>query len=149
AADLELSAVAVCLLGVRLPRRALARVHARGVRGVAGDLRRAPEALRGEMTLDDLDPPSFQFGRGRGEPDPEEPFESGPEPEELAEPEIIVRRASDEEQPKPRRRLRLIPQMSETTARVVVAIPWIVFAIAIVGIGGAVFAAAMIVLAIL
>ena len=39
--------------------------------------------------------------------------------------------------------------MSETTARVVVAIPWIVFAIAIVGAGGAVFAAAMIVLAVL
>ncbi|MGH2923131.1 MAG: phosphatidate cytidylyltransferase, partial [Solirubrobacterales bacterium] len=40
----------------------------------------------------------------------------------------------------------LMPEMSETTARVVVAIPWVVFAIAIVGIGGDVFALAMVAL---
>ena len=39
--------------------------------------------------------------------------------------------------------------MSETTARVVVAIPWIAFAVAIVGIGGELFMGAMIVLGVL
>jgi phosphatidate cytidylyltransferase len=102
--------------------------------------------------LEDLDPPSFQFGRGRGDRDPEEPppRESDPLEEEPLEAEIIVRRASDEERPRGRRGLRrLIPEMSETTARVVVAIPWLIFAIAIVSAGGAVFAAALVVLAIL
>jgi phosphatidate cytidylyltransferase len=102
--------------------------------------------------LEDLDPPSFQFGRGRGERDSEEPPppESDPLEEEPLEREIIVRRASDEERPPGSRGLkRLIPEMSETTSRVVVAIPWVIFAIAIVSAGGAVFAAALIVLAIL
>jgi phosphatidate cytidylyltransferase len=98
---------------------------------------------------EDLDPPSFQFGRGRRERDPEEPPLREPEPfeEEPFEPEIVVRRGGGEK--KPRRRLKLVPEMSETTARVVVAIPWIVFAIAIVGAGGLVFTLAMIALAIL
>ena len=47
AADLQLPALAVRLLGARLPRRAVARLHARGVRGVAGRVRGAPAALRG------------------------------------------------------------------------------------------------------
>jgi phosphatidate cytidylyltransferase len=95
--------------------------------------------------LEDLDPPSFEFGRGRGERDPEEPFAS----EEPLEPEIRVTRTGGEEGPRPSRRIRLIPEMSETTARVVWAVPWLIFAVAIVGVGGAVFAAAMIVLGIL
>jgi phosphatidate cytidylyltransferase len=102
--------------------------------------------------LEDLDPPSFEFGRGHGERDPEEPVGPEPEPfdEEPLEPEITVRRTADEQESGPRRALRrLIPEMSETTSRVVVAIPWVVFAIAIVSAGGAVFAAALIVLAIL
>jgi phosphatidate cytidylyltransferase len=102
--------------------------------------------------LEDLDPPSFQFGRGRGGRDPEEPAGRDPDPleEEPLEPEIVVRRAGDEEGTKPKRRLeRLLPEMSETTARVVVAVPWVIFAIAIVGAGGVVFTAAMIVLGIL
>ena len=101
--------------------------------------------------LEDLDPPSFEFGRGRGGRDPEEPFPREPDPleEEPQEPEIVVRRAGDEEEAKPRRRLRLIPEMSETTARVVVAVPWVIFAIAIVGAGGEVFAAALVALGIL
>jgi phosphatidate cytidylyltransferase len=100
---------------------------------------------------EDLDPPSFQFGRGRRERDPEEPPGREPEPfeDDPLQPEIVVRRGGSEEEPKPKRRLKLLPEMSETTARVVVAIPWVVFAIAIVGAGGAVFAAAMIVLGIL
>ena len=105
--------------------------------------------------IEDLDPPSFQFGRGRGDREPEEssrrepePFEEEPFAEAPAEPEIIVRRADEE--PAPRTGLRrLIPEMSETTARVVVAIPWVIFAIAIVGIGGEVFMAALVVLAVL
>jgi phosphatidate cytidylyltransferase len=98
--------------------------------------------------LEDLDPPSFEFGRGRSERGSEEP----PEPElrepEPREPEIVVRRVEEGEE-EPRRRLRLIPEMSETTSRVVVAVPWVILAIAIVGIGGEPFMAALVVLAIL
>jgi phosphatidate cytidylyltransferase len=104
------------------------------------------------MMPEDLDPPSFDFGRGRGERDRDQPSARDLEPfeeEEPLEPEIVVRRAGDEEEPARRRRLRLIPEMSETTARVVVAIPWVIFAIAIVRAGGVVFTAAMVVLAIL
>jgi phosphatidate cytidylyltransferase len=101
--------------------------------------------------FEDIDPPSFDFGRGRGERDPEEPLGPGQqeEGEEFFEPEIRVTRGTEEDEPRPVRRIRLLPKMSETTARVVVAIPWVIFAIVIVGVGGAVFAAAMIVLAIL
>ena len=91
--------------------------------------------------IEDLDPPSFEFGRGRGR-ETEEPYDEG----EL-EPEIVVRRGREQDRPGGWR--RLIPEMSETTARVVVAIPWLIFAIAIVGIGGLVFTLAMIVLAVL
>jgi phosphatidate cytidylyltransferase len=48
----------------------------------------------------------------------------------------------------PRRR-RFLPQVSETAARVLVAIPWIVFAVVIVAVGDALFAVALIGLAIL
>jgi phosphatidate cytidylyltransferase len=105
--------------------------------------------------LEDLDPPSFQFGRGRGDRDPEEPLRGETEPfedepfAEPLEPGIIVRRVDEEEKAGPRRRFRLVPEMSETTARVVVAIPWVIFAIVIVGVGGELFAGAMIVLAVL
>ena len=44
AADLELPALAVRLLGVRLPRRALARLHPRGVRGSLAEYERASGA---------------------------------------------------------------------------------------------------------
>jgi phosphatidate cytidylyltransferase len=71
--------------------------------------------------------------------------------DEPLEPEIVVRRVEEEpeEEPRGNRFRRLIPEMSETTARVVVAIPWIIFAIAIVGAGGLVFTLAIMVLAIL
>jgi phosphatidate cytidylyltransferase len=94
--------------------------------------------------LEDLDPPSFQFGRGRHD----EPFEDEPFEEETLEPEITVRRVEDEPAPRTGFR-RLIPEMSETTARVVVAIPWVIFAIAIVAVGGLVFTLAMVLLAVL
>jgi phosphatidate cytidylyltransferase len=101
--------------------------------------------------FEDTDPPSFQFGRDRREREEEKPLDVEVDlfEEELDEPEIA---------PPPRekgglghsiRNLKLIPEMSETTARVVVAIPWIVFAIAIVGVGGLTFTLAMVVLAIL
>jgi phosphatidate cytidylyltransferase len=71
--------------------------------------------------------------------------------EDPLEPEIVVRRIEEEpeQQARGNRFRRLIPEMSETTARVVVAIPWIIFAIAIVGAGGLVFTLAIMVLAIL
>jgi phosphatidate cytidylyltransferase len=93
--------------------------------------------------VDDLDPPSFRFGRERWDPEPEEPFV--PDPDELLE-------APPEEPPPGERRSglrRLVPEMSETTSRVVVAIPWVIFAVAIVAIGEGVFAFSLIVLAIL
>jgi hypothetical protein len=84
------------------------------------------------------------------DPFEDDPFAEDPFAEELREPEIVVKRTADQEETRPRRRLRrLIPEMSETTSRVVVAIPLIVFAIAIVGAGGVIFAAAIVVLAIL
>src|SRR4051794_24073331 len=104
--------------------------------------------------IEDLDPPSFQFGRGRGDRDPEEPLPRRGDPdyleEEPLEPEIIVRRTGEgAAEPRTRGFRRLVPEMSETTARVVVAIPWAIFAIAIVGIGGVVFTLAVIVVGIL
>jgi phosphatidate cytidylyltransferase len=104
--------------------------------------------------IEDADPPSFDFSRGRRDREPAEqrerevePFEDEPFADEPAEPEIVVRRVEEGDG---RRGLsRLIPEMSETTARVVVAIPWVVFAVTIVAVGGEVFMGAMIVLAIL
>src|SRR5690349_2544039 len=77
-----------------------------------------------------------------------DPFDDEPFGGEAPEPEIVVRRIDRE--PSGRTRLRrLIPEMSETTARLVVAIPWVIFAIAIVGVGGLVFTLALVVLAVL
>ena len=102
---------------------------------------------------EDLEPPSFQFDRGRGEREREEdrpsPEDQGME-EEPIEREIVVRRVDDErDEGRGRGFRRFIPEMSETTARIVVAIPWIIFAIAIVAAGGLVFTLALVVLAIL
>jgi len=95
--------------------------------------------------MDDLDPPSFQFGRGRRERDPEEAL--------LPDPDEILDEPVEEAEPQPEDRgtglRRFLPQMSETTSRVVVAIPWVIFAIAIVGIGGEVFAFSMVAFAVL
>jgi phosphatidate cytidylyltransferase len=98
--------------------------------------------------FEDLEPPSFDFDVERGGRDREERLGERDELEQdPVERDIVITRVEDEE--KPRRRFRLIPEMSETTARVVVAIPWVIFAIAIVGAGGVVFMAALVVLAIL
>ena len=102
--------------------------------------------------MEDLEPPSFQFGRGR---EPEEPREREREPEypdeePLDEPEIVVRRVEEEPAEGGAGRFsRFVPKMSETTARVVVAIPWVIFAIAIVSAGGLLFTLALVALAIL
>jgi phosphatidate cytidylyltransferase len=104
------------------------------------------------VTLEDIDPPSFQFGRDREERNRERERGFLPDPDDLLdfeEPEE-VEELREEPRPSVRSRLqRLVPGMSETTSRVVVAIPWIVFAIAIVGIGGGVFTLAMIMLGVL
>jgi phosphatidate cytidylyltransferase len=102
--------------------------------------------------IEDLDPPSFQFRRDREERDrPRERERSFlPDPDDLLdfdEPEEEI--PSKPARPARSRFERLVPEMSETTARVVVAIPWVVFAIAIVGIGGDVFALALVALGIL
>jgi phosphatidate cytidylyltransferase len=105
--------------------------------------------------MEDLEPPSFEFDRSRREREPEgpPPREPGPdyaEDEPFEEPEITIRRRGEEGDRGPRRSLsNPIPEMSETTARLVVAIPWGIFAIVIVGVGGALFAAALVVLGIL
>lgn len=102
--------------------------------------------------IEDLDPPSFQFGRDREERTRERESSFLPDPDDLldfGESEDEIR---PEPEPEPSARSgwqRFVPEMSETTARVVVAIPWVVFAIAIVGIGGDVFALAMVLLGIL
>jgi phosphatidate cytidylyltransferase len=105
--------------------------------------------------LDDLDPPSFQFGRGRRQRDPDEPLadapleaEDPPADLEEAEPESMPGPVVTDGEPEPQRsRFRI--NLSETQSRVLVAIPWIVFAVVIVAVGGATFTLAMIVLAIL
>ncbi len=102
--------------------------------------------------IEDLDPPSFEFARGREERTREREREPGflPDPDDLLdfdEPEEQVR--AEPRQPERSRWQRLVPEMSETTARVVVAVPWIVVAIALVAIGGDVFALGMVVLGIL
>ncbi len=105
--------------------------------------------------IEDLDPPSFDFGRereGRGRarepgflPDPDDLLDFD-EPEEE---QIVVGVIDPGKERVPPRWQRFIPEMSETTSRVVVAIPWIIFAVAIVGIGGDVFALALVALGIL
>lgn len=110
--------------------------------------------------MDDMDPPSFQFdkaGRGR-EPEPEplpeaeeEPLGQDPEEGE-GPPEIKVERvdpAIAEEADKPPLWKRLPFMRGETSARVLVAIPWVLFAIFIVVVGGELFMLAMIALGIL
>ena len=76
------------------------------------------------------------------EPDPADPGETG-EYEPTAEPEASRRRGRG---PGPRMRRRG-GRRSETVARVLWAIPWIVFAVVIVAAGGPIFAVAMVGLA--
>jgi phosphatidate cytidylyltransferase len=64
------------------------------------------------------------------------------------DPPSFVEAAAAEPQPEGRWR-RFVPEFSETTARVLVAIPWIVFAIVIVAVGDALFMLAVIGFAIL
>jgi phosphatidate cytidylyltransferase len=103
-------------------------------------------------------PPRPGSPRPRREAPPErspfalEPDEEGAEREERPDPEELTdRHAATEAGPEPRRRRSLarprIRRGSETTARVLWAVPWIVFAVVIVALGGPVFAVAMVGLA--
>ena len=110
--------------------------------------------------MDDLDPPSFRFEQAgekrQGEPEApelaEEQRKAESEPEGEA-PQIKVERVEpgDAGEPavKPPLWRRLPFMRGETSARVLVAIPWIVFAIVIVVVGGALFMLAMIGLGVL
>jgi phosphatidate cytidylyltransferase len=104
--------------------------------------------------IEDLDPPSFDFGREREERVREREREPGflPDPDELLdfdEPEVEIEPETAPPRPARSRLQRLVPEMSETTSRVVVAIPWIVVAVTLVGIGGDAFAIGMVVLGVL
>lgn len=99
---------------------------------------------------DDIDPPSFRFGERGDQPAPGQAPPQGaaqrPEPEQG--PEIRIERVEPAaepmaEEPPLWRRLPLA-RRSETVARVVIAVPWIAFAIFIIVAGGEVFMAAMI-----
>ena len=105
--------------------------------------------------MDDLDPPTFRFRRlgrdaeqGEPEPDPD-----ASQAEEAEPPQIRIERvdAGGErvraEKPPLWRRLPFA--RSETSARVLVAIPWVVFAIVIVIVGEELFMLAMIGLGVL
>ncbi len=115
--------------------------------------------------LDDLDPPTFQFGRRRrerraqreaaerqaeaaeaaerGEAPPESDLEIPSFGQPPGAPEISVSRPG-EEPAKPPLWRRLPFARSETGARVVVAIPWVIFAVFIVAVGGPIFMLALI-----
>ena len=106
--------------------------------------------------LDDLDPPTFQFGRGRRKRGEEQ--SAGPPAEEPSSEDELEIPSFDEPVPgvpdqpgedKTRtgplwRRLPFTG--SETGQRFVIVIPWIIFAITIVAVGGPVFMLAMIAL---
>ena len=121
--------------------------------------------------MDDLDPPTFRFGRrgGKreesgeaGEARPDGPINLDMEPdasqaEEAEPPQIKVERVDAGEGgtgeraavEKPPLWRRLPFAKSETAARVLVAVPWVVFAILIVAVGGELFMLAMIGLGVL
>jgi phosphatidate cytidylyltransferase len=130
--------------------------------------------------MDDMDPPTFQFGRRRrrereADPEPFEaeeaeapPAESPPRPGEGERgfdepvpgvegvdepgPELRVERLEPGQAPsgeKPPFWRRLPFARSETSMRVLVAVPWVLFAVFIVVVGGEVFMAAMIGLGVL
>jgi phosphatidate cytidylyltransferase len=105
--------------------------------------------------MDDLDPPTFRFrrlGRDAEQREPE-PDPDASQAEEAEPPQIRIERVDAggkgvrAEKPPLRRRLPFA--RSETSARVLVAIPWVVFAIVIVIVGEELFMLAMIGLGVL
>ncbi len=107
--------------------------------------------------LDDLDPPTFQFGRRRRrereadaasarERVPDSPSESD---DELEIPSFGRPAGDPPDGSKPPLWRRLPFARSETGQRVVIVVPWLIFAITIVALGGPVFMLAMIGLGIL
>jgi phosphatidate cytidylyltransferase len=100
--------------------------------------------------FEDLDPPSFDFRNEADDWAEDEPFaDPASFAEEPVERDIVVRRGGEKPESGRHGWRRLVPEMSETTARVVVAIPWVIFAIVIVGAGGLVFTLAMVLFTIL
>ena len=105
--------------------------------------------------MDDLDPPTFRFrrlGRDAEQREPE-PDPDASQAEEAEPPQIRIERVdaggegARAEKPPLWRRLPFA--RSETSARVLVAIPWVVFAIVIVVVGEELFMLAMIGLGVL
>jgi phosphatidate cytidylyltransferase len=100
----------------------------------------------------EIDPPTFDFdrrgGRGREDapPEPEEVIEAFPDQAGSGEAEPPVGEGAEPGDPR-RSRFRLV--RSETGRRVLWAIPWVIFAIAIVVIGGLAFTATMIALGVI
>ena len=127
AADLELPALAVRLLGARLPRRALARLQPRGVRGGAGRVRAragagsgGADAMEGSRPFDsELD---FDHRAARS---------PVPEP-----PPTLRSRAAARERRRRRRRRPPRGRRSETLARIAWAVPWIAIVVTIAIVGG-------------
>ena len=102
--------------------------------------------------MNDVDPPTFQFGR-RSDPEPDDGLEipvlepSDPDPAD-AEAEARARPAgAGPVIPGGGRRFRIPFIKSETAERVVIVIPWIVFAIVIIAVGDLLFTASLVVLA--
>lgn len=104
--------------------------------------------------MNDLDPPTFQFGRSGTDPEddgleipvlePSDPDPADSEAEARAMPvdqEVVI--------PGSGRRFKVPFVKSETGQRVAIAIPWIVFAIVIVAVGDLLFTAALVGLAVL
>jgi phosphatidate cytidylyltransferase len=106
--------------------------------------------------MNDLDPPTFQFGRRSGKPDPE-PEDDGleipvlepsdPDPADTDDEARLGAGQAGAAIPGSGRRFKVPFVKSETGQRVVTVIPWIAFAIAIVAIGDLLFTVALIGLA--
>lgn len=104
--------------------------------------------------MNDLDPPTFQFGRRGDRPEGDDGLEipnlepSDPDPADSeAEARAVPEGGVGEVPGSGRFRLPFIK--SETTARVVIAIPWVIFAVVIVAVGDLLFTASIIALAVL
>lgn len=104
--------------------------------------------------MNDLDPPTFQFGRRGDRPEEDDGLEipnlepSDPDPADSeAEARAVPEGGVGEVPGSGRFRLPFIK--SETTARVVIAIPWVIFAVVIVAVGDLLFTASIIALAVL
>ena len=118
AADLELPALAVRLLRARLPRRALARLRPRGVRGRAGRVRARASGASEVADVEGSRPFDSEL-------DFDHPRRSRPAAPPPPEPRARRRRGRRDREP-PR------AERSETLARIAWALPWIAIVVTIV-----------------